>query len=481
MPIVGAFMVPHPPIMLPEVGRGEEKNIQATTDAYRKVAEEVAALKPETIIISSPHSIMYADYFHISPGKRATGDMGQFRASQVKFDVEYDTDLVAEICAISDSYGQEKDNITSLEVQGFPAGTMGERDSSLDHGTMIPLYYIREKYTDFKVVRIGLSGLSLPVHYEMGQIIQQAVERTGVRAVYIASGDLSHKMKKDGPYGFAKEGPEYDDQIMEVCASGEFDRLLDFDEVFCEKAAECGHRSFVMMAGALDGLSVTPHKLSHEATFGVGYGICTFDVGGPDESRHFLDKWRANKKAILDQKKKDEDPYVRLARYSLENYITMGKRIRRKDLEDGNWSDLEDAMFNKQAGTFVSIHKDGQLRGCIGTILPTCSCIADEIMQNAISAGTNDPRFPMIKEDELPYLEMSVDVLDAPEPIDSPDQLDVKRYGVIVSHGRKRGLLLPNLDGVDSVEQQIDIARQKGGIREDEDYSLERFEVIRHI
>ncbi len=481
MPIVGAFMVPHPPIMLPEVGRGEEKNIQATTDAYRKVAEEVAALKPETIIISSPHSIMYADYFHISPGKRATGDMGQFRASQVKFDVEYDTDLVAEICAISDSYGQEKDNITSLEVQGFPAGTMGERDSSLDHGTMIPLYYIREKYTDFKVVRIGLSGLSLPVHYEMGQIIQQAVERTGVRAVYIASGDLSHKMKKDGPYGFAKEGPEYDDQIMEVCASGEFDRLLDFDEVFCEKAAECGHRSFVMMAGALDGLSVTPHKLSHEATFGVGYGICTFEVGGPDESRHFLDKWRANKKAILDQKKKDEDPYVRLARYSLENYITMGKRIRRKDLEDGNWSDLEDAMFNKQAGTFVSIHKDGQLRGCIGTILPTCSCIADEIMQNAISAGTNDPRFPMIKEDELPYLEMSVDVLDAPEPIDSPDQLDVKRYGVIVSHGRKRGLLLPNLDGVDSVEQQIDIARQKGGIREDEDYSLERFEVIRHI
>ncbi len=474
-------MVPHPPIMLPEVGRGEEKNIQATTDAYRKVAEEVAALKPETIIISSPHSIMYADYFHISPGKRATGDMGQFRASQVKFDVEYDTDLVAEICAISDSYGQEKDNITSLEVQGFPAGTMGERDSSLDHGTMIPLYYIREKYTDFKVVRIGLSGLSLPVHYEMGQIIQQAVERTGVRAVYIASGDLSHKMKKDGPYGFAKEGPEYDDQIMEVCASGEFDRLLDFDEVFCEKAAECGHRSFVMMAGALDGLSVTPHKLSHEATFGVGYGICTFDVGGPDESRHFLDKWRANKKEILDQKKKDEDPYVRLARYSLENYITMGKRIRRKDLEDGNWSDLEDAMFNKQAGTFVSIHKDGQLRGCIGTILPTCSCIADEIMQNAISAGTNDPRFPMIKEDELPYLEMSVDVLDAPEPIDSPDQLDVKRYGVIVSHGRKRGLLLPNLDGVDSVEQQIDIARQKGGIREDEDYSLERFEVIRHI
>ena len=158
----------------------------------------------------------------------------------------------------------------------------------------------------------------------------------------------------------------------------------------------------------------------------------------------------------------------------------MGKRITKKDINGDKWSDMDDEMFTRRAGTFVSIHKDGALRGCIGTILPTTSCIADEIMQNAISAGTNDPRFPMIKEDELPYLEMSVDVLDEPEPIDSPDQLDVKRYGVIVTHGRKRGLLLPNLDGVDSIEQQIDIARQKAGIYEDEDYSLERFEVIRH-
>ena len=111
---------------------------------------------------------------------------------------------------------------------------------------------------------------------------------------------------------------------------------------------------------------------------------------------------------------------------------------------------------------------------------PTCDSIADEIMQNAISASTNDPRFPMIREDELPYLEISVDVLKKPEPIDGPDKLDVRKYGVIVTHGRKRGLLLPNLDGVDDIDTQIAIARQKAGIREDEDYSLERFEVVRH-
>ena len=473
MPIIGAFMVPHPPIILPEVGNGEEKKISDTTRAYQQVAEEIARLAPETIIISSPHSIMYSDYFHISPGNGATGSMSRFNAGNVRFDETYDTELVKEICHVA------QDQAIS-EIQEFPAGTMGEKDRYLDHGTMIPLYFIRKKYNDFKLVRIGLSGLSLPIHYEMGQIIQKAVNNTGRRVVYVASGDLSHKMKEDGPYGYIKEGPEYDERIMEVCGSGDFEKLLDFDEDFCYKAAECGHRSFVMMAGALDGMDVKATKLSHEATFGVGYGICTFEIQGKNDNRFFLENWRKKRFSELNEKRRNEDPYVKLARFSLESFITTGKRITKKDLKDDTWKDLPDEIFTQRAGAFVSIHKDGALRGCIGTILPTCSDVADEIMQNAISAGTNDPRFPMIKEDELQYLEMSVDVLDEPEPIDSPDQLDVKRYGVIVTNGRKRGLLLPNLDGVDSIEQQIDIARQKAGIREDEDYSLERFEVIRH-
>ncbi len=479
MPILGAFVVPHPPIILPEVGRGEEKEIQATTDAYNKVAKMIAGLKPETIIISSPHSIMYSDYFHISPGSGARGDMSRFNASSVRFDERYDSELVASICRIARSNGNEDKGLHN-EMQEFPAGTLGERDPALDHGTMIPLYFIRKLYQDFTIIRIGLSGLSLPMHYEMGQIIQKAVEETGRRVVFVASGDLSHKMKAEGPYGFAKEGPEYDDMIMGVCESAEFDRLLDFDETFCDKAAECGHRSFVMMAGALDGLSVRAEKLSHEATFGVGYGICTYEILGPDDNRHFLEKWRDKKAAELKQRRADEDPYVRLARFSLESFITMGKRVKRSDLKGEKWEDLPPEMFSDKAGAFVSIHKDGALRGCIGTILPTCGCVADEILQNAISAGTNDPRFPMIREDELESLEMNVDVLDKPEPIDSPDQLDVKRYGVIVTSGRKRGLLLPNLDGIDTISEQIEIACRKAGIYEDEEYSLERFEVIRH-
>ena len=138
-------------------------------------------------------------------------------------------------------------------------------------------------------------------------------------------------------------------------------------------------------------------------------------------------------------------------------------------------------MLKTRAGAFVSIHKHGKLRGCIGTIAPTAENVAKEIIRNAISASTQDPRFDPVTEEELKWLEINVDVLGEPERISSLAELDVRRYGVIVSCGHKRGLLLPDLDGVDTPEQQVSIAMKKGGIRENEPYVLERFEVVRHV
>jgi AmmeMemoRadiSam system protein A len=137
-------------------------------------------------------------------------------------------------------------------------------------------------------------------------------------------------------------------------------------------------------------------------------------------------------------------------------------------------------MIDKQAGVFVSLHKNGRLRGCIGTIAPTTDNIAQEIIQNAISAGLSDTRFERVAVDELPYLDYKVDVLSAPEPISDTSELDVNRYGVIVTSGSKRGLLLPNLEGIDTVDEQLRIAKQKAGISNSEEVRLERFEVIRH-
>ncbi len=166
-------------------------------------------------------------------------------------------------------------------------------------------------------------------------------------------------------------------------------------------------------------------------------------------------------------------PLVELARETIESYVRE-KRIIQPPKELG-------PEMQGRAGTFVSLHDSrGNLRGCIGTIEPQQPTVAQEVIQNAISAATRDPRFPPVAPEELEDLDIKVDVLTEPEPIDSMDQLDPKRYGVIVESGWRRGLLLPDLEGVDTVEYQVEIAMRKAGIRPGEPVQLYRFEVKRY-
>ena len=462
MSMLGAIITPHPPVLLPEVGGGREREIAATDRAMRTAAETVAAWQPDVIIVSSPHTILYRDYFHIAPGDGAVGDMGRFGAPEVRIQASYDTLLREEI-------------IRRAEAEGLHAGTLGQRDPELDHGVLIPLYYLRKAGVRCPIVRMGLSGFSPLDHYRLGKCVQDAVNALGRRAVFLASGDLSHKLKADGPYGYAPEGPQFDDAVTRTMASGDFLEFLTIDPALCERAAECGLRSFQMMAGALDGLAVEPQLLSHEGTFGVGYAIALFPVTGRNDSRCYEKDYLLAKNNRLATRKANEDPWVKLARRSLETYVKTGQRLTSLP------EDLPTEMTTQQAGAFVSLHKNGQLRGCIGTIAPTCENLAWEIVQNAVSACSRDPRFSPVRPNELDELEYSVDVLGAPEPVDSPAALDPKTYGVIVSCGGRRGLLLPDLDGVDSVEAQLSIALQKGGIRENEPYKIERFKVVRHL
>jgi len=171
-------------------------------------------------------------------------------------------------------------------------------------------------------------------------------------------------------------------------------------------------------------------------------------------------------------KNKPESIQVRLARETIENYVRFGKVISPPD-------DLPQELKENQAGVFVSLKKFGNLRGCIGTFIPSQKNIALEIIHNAINAAVDDPRFPPVSVPELKDLTISVDILSSPEEVSSPVQLDPRKYGVIVSSGYKKGLLLPDLEGVDTVEQQIDIAKRKAGIYPGEKVKLYRFEVKR--
>ncbi len=167
---------------------------------------------------------------------------------------------------------------------------------------------------------------------------------------------------------------------------------------------------------------------------------------------------------------KEVHPIVKLAKDTVESYVREGKIAQPKELT---------AEMSERAGVFVSIHKHGQLRGCIGTFEPTKANVAEEIMANAVSSATRDPRFPPVAASELDDLEYNVDILTEPEPVEDKSQLDAKRYGVIVESGFQRGLLLPDLEGVDSVERQIEICRLKAGIAADQPVTLHRFQVRR--
>ena len=460
MSLLAAFIVPHPPLIVPAVGKGQERSISSTVAAYREVAGRVFALHPEVVIISTPHSTVYADYLHLSPGPRAEGGLGQFGASGVRFSAEYDEPLVE---AISGFARKER----------IPAGTLGERNKALDHGTMIPLHFLREAGVVAPIVRISLSGLSNLVHYRFGQCVARALEKLGRRAVIVASGDLSHKLTADGPYGYSPQGPEFDRRVVEAMKKGDFAAMLAFDDSFCESAAECGLRSFLIMAGALDGLALTPEVLSYEGPFGVGYAVAAFSVTGNDSTRHFGAQYAEEEAERLRIGREKEDPYVRLARKSLESFVTTGQRIAIP-------SGLPEEMLSRRAGVFVSLHREGKLRGCIGTTGPTTGSVAAEIIRNAIHAATEDPRFDPVTPEELADLECHVDVLGPSEPIASITELEPKRYGVIVRNRGKSGLLLPDLPGVDTAEEQVAIARRKAGIGEHESVALERFEVVRH-
>lgn len=163
---------------------------------------------------------------------------------------------------------------------------------------------------------------------------------------------------------------------------------------------------------------------------------------------------------------------AQLARESLSYYLHKGEKLPVP-------TELPSELKG-QAGAFVSLKKRGQLRGCIGTFGPTQPNVAAEIIANAISAGTQDPRFPPVKSEELPALEISVDILNEPEQVDSLEKLDPQKYGVIVRRGRRSGLLLPMLEGVDSVEEQVSIAMEKAGIEPEEEVEVYRFTVTRH-
>ncbi|MHC1682886.1 MAG: AmmeMemoRadiSam system protein A [Clostridiaceae bacterium] len=462
--ILGFYTMPHPPIVIPEVGKGEENKIQSTFDSCSKIGEEISKLNPSTIIIITPHGTMFSDAVAITSEDKLSGSLSNFGVPQVKMDFNIDIPLTDKIASKA-----EQHNVPVVKLDNRVAD-LYNTDFKLDHGTIVPLYFINKRANNFKLVHITYGMLSDIELYKFGMAIQDAVKESDTNAVFIASGDLSHRLKEDGPYDYNADGEKFDKSIIHLLEKGDVLGVFNMNHNVIENAGECGLRSFYVMLGAMNGHNIIGELLSYEGTFGVGYGVMRFNL--KENNVDTLSKILESKEKHYEDKLKNQDPYVKLARESLTTYLKSGKFI---DVPDT----IVEEMKNIKRGVFVSLKKSGQLRGCIGTIFPVTDSVAEEIIRNAVEAGENDPRFSPVREEELKDIDFSVDVLTEPES-STYEELDPKRYGVIVRYGRKAGLLLPDLEGVNTVDEQLDISLQKAGIRSNEKYTIERFEVIRH-
>ncbi len=462
--IVYTALAPHPPVIIPEVGGERVSGVESTVQGMKDLARELSATAPETLVVITPHGNVFADCISCLGEDVLYGDFKAFGSQSAGYSYKNDRELLVEIAKRTTAAG-----IDFISVD-HNCALNNQLQVKLDHGVLVPTHYLAAELpypVQLLAVSIGfLSNLEL---YFLGKMIQEAALALGRRVAVIASGDMSHRLKDDGPYDYHPQGGAYDLKMKGLLESKYVKVILNIPSPLLEVAGECAYRSIVIMLGTLDGLDFKSRIFSYEGPFGVGYLIAGFQPGQAAPSLWEELKQEAGQE--LEKRRRAESEPVQWARMVVENYIAEGQI---PDLPP------ELASLNQQkAGVFVSLKKNKQLRGCIGTISPVYGSLAQEIAANAISSATRDTRFFPVEKKELEQLSYSVDILGNAEEC-SREDLDPSKYGVIVSSRGKRGLLLPDLEGVDTVEQQLQIALEKGGIHPGEKYKIERFEVKRY-
>jgi MEMO1 family protein len=457
-------LLPHPPLIVAGIGQNEDlAQVAETTAAFQRVNEILAEDPPETLVVFTPHGTVFQDALVVYGQPVLAGDLGKFGLSRI-WEWENDLELARGIVEA----GVEANLPVFLMDPAMAA--QYRLSGELDHGVLVPLSMFDSSWAEkVKLIVIPLSLLPLEELYHFGAIIRQAAAGLNRRVAVIASGDLSHCLLPGAPSGYDPRGAEFDRKLLELINSHEVRELFHLDPVLLEKAAECGFRSLIMLLGTLDESRFEATVHSYQGPFGVGYAVVTFQVAGecPSLTGELFDE----RKQEIRERRAKEGPLVKYARGVVEAHI-LGQALP-------SAGDL-DSFLNERAGVFVSIKKHGQLRGCIGTTRPTRPNLVLEVRENAISASTRDPRFEPVTGEELEELVYSVDVLLPAGPISGLGDLDPKRYGVIVSKGFRKGLLLPNLEGIETAEEQVAIAKRKAGIAAGESVDLERFEVIRY-
>jgi AmmeMemoRadiSam system protein A len=425
---VAGALVAHPPILLAEVGGAQSQRVHATADAMRDLDRTLSAIDAGLAVVISPHSPSSMTSLPIRRLARAAGDLSRFRAPQVRVEAQVDVALAA-----------------ALMVDGQRAGfslTWAE-ETELDHGVVVPLYSLPRTMANKRCIFLGVSGWPLSRFVEFGAWLQRRLHDRP--AILIASGDLSHRLTPDAPYGFRPEGPLFDRLVIDALRTRTWEQIEALDPDLVEEAGECGLRPLAILLGAGRAAHLNSQVLSYEGPFGVGYPVVAFTA-------------LATSGVVLDLQT--------LGRHAIDTYLRTRRLI----------DPPEPIPVELQApsAVFVTLRKDGELRGCVGSVRPTEATAAHELIRYAVASALRDPRFDPVRLDEVNALTIKVQLLDPPEPTDVAG-LDPRTYGIIVRHRDRQALLLPDIEGIETPEQQVLAACQKAGIDPHAPLQLERF------
>jgi aromatic ring-opening dioxygenase LigB subunit len=385
MDVLG-IIAPHPPIMVPEVGGAESGATATSSDALGAARIVLERFAPDAVVLMSPHAPGYRDAFGVTTAATLSGDLAAFRAPQVTFRLSGDPELAVAILAGASGAG-----ITLVPREDDRFGL----ERQLDHGVIVPISFL-DPEARYPLVVLSLCYLSYEAHRRLGSVVRDAAASLGRRVAFVASGDCSHRLTPGAPAGYSPDAHLFDARLVELLSANDFAGLELIDPALVEEAGECGLRSFIALGGFLEGSGAASRVLAYEDPWGVGYLTAVF---GPEETlqaalgadggpvRPSLTPRSGSKGG---SKGSTESEIVRLARETIECYV-----------RDGSVPDapgLADPALPARAGAFVSIHEEGALRGCIGTIGPTQRTLAEEVVHNAIEAATRDPRLTRVAD-----------------------------------------------------------------------------------
>lgn len=463
--LLKSFVVPHAPVLIPEIGREENSFCARTVDALRQMALEIATLKPKRIVIVGPHGVVFSDAFSVYYKKKIRTDFDNFTFKNIDRDYKLDLSFIDKL-----SFLTGKRDITIAKIDESMADLFNV-GLELDRGAGVPLHFISEIYDVFELVPLTYGLLPVSELYEFGTVLKKCIESSDKSTVFLASGDLSHCLSGPGSGAYSPNGKKFDEMVMETLRTNKPYEFLTYSSKKKDMAQSCIYQSLCVLYGMFESSYYQSKLYSYEAPFGVGYMVASLDEvpGITPPLLSSLLEFEENKFVRV---RDSEDDYIRLARDTIEYYV-LNKRIP-------FWDRTKYDIKAQKAGCFVTIKTSSGLRGCIGTVRAKKQDIFQEIVSNAVLSCSEDDRFEEVEDYELDDLYITVDILSELEPVLSVDELDPDKFGIVVSSGEKMGVLLPALEGIHSVSRQIELALERAKIKPGESYSIHRFTVERH-